>query len=189
MDARGSSFPAVGVLGTRLRHLYDLLDAGVARVYENLGLPGFGTRYTPIIRLLAESEPEPGLDSPKPESMGPSTIRDLALAIGVTHSAVSQTVARMAKDGLVTLTPGDDARTRIVRLTSKAESLLPTLEAEWQATVAAAAEFDAELPFPLSELVEAALGALSRRPMHERISSRLSPPNGSAEAPSHAREL
>jgi DNA-binding MarR family transcriptional regulator len=156
-------YPAYEVLGTRLRHLFDQLDSGVAQVYVDLGLPGFRVRYNPLIRRLALT--------------GPQSIRDLAAAVGVTHSAVSQTVAQMAKDDLVTLAPGrDDARQRIVSLTAKAEELLPVLDTEWRATVAAAAELDAELPFPLSRLVEVALEAVARRPMHDRIAAHLSRP-------------
>jgi DNA-binding MarR family transcriptional regulator len=143
------------LLGTRLRHLLDQLDAGVAAVYTDLGLDGFRPRYTPILRTLAAT--------------GPSSIRDLGRAIGVTHSAASQTVAQLAKEGLVTLTPGADARQRIVRLTARAESLMPLLDKEWAATSAAAAELEAELSYPLSRLVDEALESLSRRPMRDRI--------------------
>jgi DNA-binding MarR family transcriptional regulator len=144
-----------GLLGTRLRHLLELLDADVASVYADLGEAGFRPRFTPVLRALAGS--------------GPSSIRDLADATGVTHSAASQTVAQMAGEGFVVLAPGADARRRIVRLTAKAEALLPVLEAEWAATAAAAAELEAELSFPLSRLVDEALEALSRRPMRRRI--------------------
>jgi DNA-binding MarR family transcriptional regulator len=144
------------LLGTRLRHLLEQLDGDVAAVYEDLGLQGFRPRYTPIVRILA--------------ARGPRSINALAQATGVTHSAASQTVAQMTKSGLVTLEPGPtDARRRIVRLTGKAEALLPALDAEWAATTAAAAALDAELPYPLSRLIEEALTALARRPMRERI--------------------
>src|SRR5215471_17771167 len=96
-------FEPTAVLGTLLRHLLDQLESGVSAAYTELGLPGFRTRYNPLIRCLSQE--------------GPMSIRDLAAAIGVTHSAVSQTVAQMAKDELVTLAPGqDDARQRIVTL-------------------------------------------------------------------------
>ncbi|MET8051953.1 helix-turn-helix domain-containing protein [Streptosporangium sp. NPDC005286] len=143
------------LLGTRLRHLLDQLDAGVAAVYTDLGLDGFRPRYTPILRTLAAT--------------GPSSIRDLGRAIGVTHSAASQTVAQLAKEDLVTLAPGADARQRIVRLTARAESLMSLLDKEWAATSAAAAELEAELSYPLSRLVDEALESLSRRPMRDRI--------------------
>jgi DNA-binding MarR family transcriptional regulator len=144
------------VLGTRLRHLLDLVDGAVGAVCADLGLPGFRPRYTPVIRLL--------VDAPLP-------IRDIAAGIGVTHSAASQTVAMMARDGLVVLTAGDDARRRMVTLTEAARTLLPTLDREWLATTAAARELDAELPYPLSRLVGEALAALRARPMRERIAA------------------
>ncbi|NYI04433.1 MarR family winged helix-turn-helix transcriptional regulator [Allostreptomyces psammosilenae] len=147
--------PGPELLGTRLRHLLELLDGDVAAVYADLGLEGFRPRFTPVIRTLAAS--------------GPSSIRDLARATGVSHSAASQTVAQMAREQLVELAPGEDARQRIVRLTPRAESLLPTLDAEWRATATAAAEFEAELSYPLSRLVEEALAALRRRPMRQRV--------------------
>jgi DNA-binding MarR family transcriptional regulator len=142
-------------LGSRLRHLLELMDGDVAALYEDLGLPGFRPRYVPVVRVLTAD--------------GPSSIRDLARAIGVTHSAASQTVAQMAKDALVVLEPGADARQRIVRLSPRAERLLPVLDAEWAATAAAAAEFDAELPYPLSQLINEAIAALRHRSMRERI--------------------
>jgi DNA-binding MarR family transcriptional regulator len=147
------------LLGTRLRHLLDRLDAAVGQIYADLGLPGFRPRFTPIIRVLAAS--------------GPSSIRELAGAIGVTHSAASQTVAQLVKEDLVARVPGKDGRQRIVRLTPKAERLLPVLEAEWEATAAAATALEAELPFPLSRLVDETFAALDRRSMHQRISDAL----------------
>ncbi|UYQ65932.1 MarR family winged helix-turn-helix transcriptional regulator [Streptomyces peucetius] len=156
-QAPGSQAPSPGpeLLGSRLRLLLTELDAGVAAVYDELGLEGVRPRYAPVLRALAAD--------------GPSSIRNLAAATGVTHSAVSQTVAHLVKDGLVTVGPGSDGRRRIASLTARARSLLPALDAEWRATAAAAAAFEAELPFPLSELIGEALDALRRRPMRERI--------------------
>ena len=150
-------------LGTRLRHLLDQLDGDLTRVYTDLGLPGFRPRYTPVISLV--------------NSAGPQSIRDLANTIGVTHSAVSQTVNQMHRDGLVDLKPGDDARQRIVHLTDHARAIIPTLDAEWNATTAAVHELDAELPHPLTDLVDAALRALGERPMRDRIRSHLDLPD------------
>jgi DNA-binding MarR family transcriptional regulator len=146
-------------LGTRLRHLLDLLETDVARVYTDLGLPDFRPRYTPVIRLV--------------HTKGPQSIRDLADTIGVTHSAISQTANQMRRDGLVDLKPGDDARHRIVHLTDHARTLLPTLDAEWTATTAAARDLDAELPYPLTTLIDAALRALEDKPLRDRITEHL----------------
>ncbi|ROP35326.1 MarR family winged helix-turn-helix transcriptional regulator [Saccharothrix texasensis] len=154
--------PAGQYLGTRLRHLLDLLEGDIARVYTDLGLPGFRPRYTPVIRLV--------------HTRGPLSIRDLADTIGVTHSAISQTVNQMRRDGLVDLKPGDDARRRIVHLTDQARAVLPTLDAEWTATTAATLDLDADLPHPLTTLVDAALRALRDKPMRDRVHDRMSNP-------------
>jgi DNA-binding MarR family transcriptional regulator len=149
------SGPLIVGLGTRLRHVLEVLDGGVAQVYADLGLPDYRPRFSPVVRALV--------------ALGPSSIRDLAAAIGVTHSAASQTVAQMARSGLVSLEPGADARQRIVYLTDRTRSLLPVINAEWAATVAAATQMDEELPVPLGQMLTAILRAVERRPMRERI--------------------
>lgn len=157
------------LLGTSLRHLLEVLDGDVAAVYPQLGLAeGFRPRFTPVVRVLAAD--------------GPASIRDLAAALGVTHSAASQTVAQMARQGLVATAPGADARRRIVRLTPKARALLPALEREWAATTAAAAAFEAELPYPLGRLVDEALAALARTPLRTRITAALAAADTDAAA-------
>jgi DNA-binding MarR family transcriptional regulator len=142
-------------LGTLLRHVLDQMDADIATVLADLGTPGYRPRFSPVVRALV--------------ALGPVPIRDLARAISVTHSGVSQTVAQMRSRGLVELKPGEDARQRVVHLTGKARALLPKIEAEWAATASAAAELDAELPFPLAELVPAIATALAQRPFRQRI--------------------
>jgi len=147
--------PLISGLGTRMRHVLELLDGDVARVYADLGLADYRPRFSPVVRALV--------------ALGPSSIRDIARAIGVTHSAASQTVAQMSRRDLVTLQPGTDARERIVYLTERTRSLRPVIDAEWAATTAAAAELDSELPYPLGELLTAVLRAVERRPMRQRI--------------------
>lgn len=131
------------------------MDGDVARAGADVGLVDYRPRFSPFVRTLVKH--------------GPMTIRDLAKSVGVTHSAASQTVARMAPHDLVTLAAGADARSRLVDLTDKARSLLPAIQAEWAATAAAAAALDAELPYPLSDLVTAVRDALARRSFRERI--------------------
>jgi DNA-binding MarR family transcriptional regulator len=148
--------PAVGTL---MRHVLELLDGDVARYYRDLGLTDYRPRFSPVVRALVTD--------------GPASIRELAAAIGVTHSAASQTVAQMSRAGLVTLEPGEDARQRIVHLTDRTRELLPVIEAEWRATTAAQAELDAELPVPLGDLLAAIVRALDARPFHRRIADQL----------------
>ncbi len=142
-------------LGTLLRQVLDLMDADIAGVLADLGLPDYKPKFSVYLRAVA--------------SLGPLPIRDLARATGVTHSAASQVVAELARKGLVDLRPGTDGRQRIVHLTGQARAILPTVEAEWDATACAADELDAELPFPLRELVPAVAAALERRGFRDRI--------------------
>ena len=142
-------------LGTLMRHVLELLDGDVARVYADLGVPDYRPRYSPVVRALTE--------------LGPLSIRDLAGAVGVTHSAASQTAAQMARRGLLTLEAGTDARQRIARLTDRARALLPLIEAEWAATSAAAAALEAELPAALTDVLIQAERAVLARPVRTRI--------------------
>jgi DNA-binding MarR family transcriptional regulator len=155
-------------LGTLLRRLIDETDGAVEAAYLEAGLD-FRPRYTPIVRTLS--------------TIGPAPIRALAEAAVVSHSAASQTVSQMARAGLVVLKPGRDGRERIVALTAKAEAMLPTLERFWAQTSVAAAELDAQLSAPLSNLLEEAIAALAGEPFAARI-------RRAVEAePARAREL
>ncbi|WP_237304968.1 MarR family winged helix-turn-helix transcriptional regulator [Streptomyces qaidamensis] len=150
--------PDPAAVGTLLRHVLELLDGDVAAVYEEQGMAEYRPRFSPVVRALV--------------AQGPLSVRDLAEAIGVTHSAASQTAAQMARAGLVTHTPDPlDARRRLVALTAEARSLLPRIEAEWEATAAAMAELDAELSMPLGELLAEVAQAVGRRPFRERVAA------------------
>lgn len=141
-------------LGTLMRHLLDLLDGDVEAAYASAGLT-WRPRYTPVLRALMRE--------------GALSIRALSRAIGITHSAVSQTISQMQRDGLVELTPGADARERIVALSAKAEAMIPALQRQWAATNAAADQLDAELSAPLSKIASEAIDALALTSFGERI--------------------
>jgi DNA-binding MarR family transcriptional regulator len=146
--------PQSSTLGTLLRHLIDLLDSEVEAAYEAADL-AWRPRYTPVLRALMRK--------------GPQTIKAIAGDIGISHSAVSQTVTQMVKEDLVALQPGRDARERIVALTQKTEQMIPRLERQWAAVNQAADTLDQELSAPLSGVVKEAIAALSEEPFGERI--------------------
>ncbi|MDH0865238.1 helix-turn-helix domain-containing protein [Mitsuaria sp. GD03876] len=141
-------------LGTLLRHLLELLDRDVEAAYAASSIH-WRPRYTPVLRALRRT--------------GPASIRQLSQEIGITHSAVSQTVSQMATDGWVELRPGQDARERIVEPTPALAEIVPALERQWAATNAAADQLDAELSAPLSRIAAEAIEALTRQPFHDRI--------------------
>jgi DNA-binding MarR family transcriptional regulator len=105
------------------------MDHDIARLYDERGVRGVRPRFAmPFIPLGRR---------------GAMTIRELAAALEVTHSAMSQTVSALRREGLVRSIPGADARTREVALTERAQQLLlPFLEAEWPATEQAVAELE-----------------------------------------------
>ncbi len=142
-------------IGTQLRHVLEILDDEVADTYRYLGLPEYRPRFSPFVKALVTS--------------GPMSIRELAEAIEVTHSAASQTVAQMERSGFVALRPGNDARQRIVRLTPKAEAMIPIIEAEWRATSRAMADLDAELAVPIAEMLRNILTRLEERSLGQRM--------------------
>ncbi|MBN6058157.1 MarR family transcriptional regulator, partial [Nonomuraea sp. RK-328] len=148
-------------LGTLLRHVHEVMDGAIAQIYADLGMPDYRPRFSPAVRTLATE--------------GPMAIRDLAAAVGVTHSAASQTVHQMSRAGFVTLERGTDGRQRVVHLTERARAALPAIEAEWAATSRAVAELEKELPAPLTAVLEATAEALRRRSLHERITAHSRP--------------
>jgi DNA-binding MarR family transcriptional regulator len=155
-----------GAIGIRLRHLLDQLDGDVAKIYRDLDLADYRPRFSPIVRTLV--------------AQGPLSVRALADAVGVTHSAASQTVAQLTKAGFTTQEPGPtDARQRVVHLTDRTRSLLPLIEAEWTATTAAITTLDEELPVPLETFLTELQKALTRRSFHARITEHAGDLSGS----------
>jgi DNA-binding MarR family transcriptional regulator len=131
------------------------LDGDVERLYGEMDTE-FRPKYYPVARVLLAEHRVP--------------LARIAAAAGVTHSAASQTVAEMARRGLVTLRPSPaDARERLVTLTARGRRVCDTLAPLWAATAQAAAELDAELAAPLARVVAGALDALARRPFAARI--------------------
>ncbi|MFA3838944.1 MarR family winged helix-turn-helix transcriptional regulator [Streptomyces aureus] len=145
-----------------LHQLLAAMDAEIEQVYVERGIKGVRPRFAyPLIRIA---------------HTGPLTIRELAESLNRSHSAISQTIAAMRKEDLVTSEPGPDARTRRINLTERGRSLVPFLEAEWRATHATVAELDGEIPHAMTTVVEEVRRALEHRSMRERILHHLTEP-------------
>jgi DNA-binding MarR family transcriptional regulator len=135
------------------------MDDEIAAVYEGWGLPELRPRFAPAVLEL--------------RAHGPRTIRALAEAVGVTHSAMSQTVTAMRSAGLVESVPGPDARTRVVRLTDHGGRVSALVRAEWDATEAAIGALEDEVDHPLTRAAADVAEALGRRPFRDRIAEHL----------------
>lgn len=153
-----TSAPRFEQLPSRWRSLQTALrqaDEAISEVYRRLGVDGLKPRYSMTLMFLAD---------------GPMTIRQLAYDCGVTHSAMSQTIAAMRQAALVETVPlSSDARARIVAPTDVGAAAVPLLRAEWAATEESIARLEDELPFNLSELGDLLLLALERRSFADRI--------------------
>ncbi|MBA0226012.1 MarR family transcriptional regulator [Stenotrophomonas maltophilia] len=141
-------------LGTLLRALLEQLDPAVEQAYRDLQLD-YRPRYTPVLRTLM--------------AQGPCRIKDLASACGLSHSALSQTVAAMVRDGWLHASSGDDGRERILQLSPRAQRAMPALQGQWQATAVAARSLDADVGQPLEQVLRDALAALAQRPFAQRL--------------------
>jgi DNA-binding MarR family transcriptional regulator len=141
------------------RLLQASMDAEIARVYTEAQISGLKPSWVmELLRLHAR---------------GPMTITELARSVQLTHSAVSQKVAAMHAAGWVRTTTGADARSKKVTLTAKARRITGRLAAEWRATEAAIADIEAEIPYPLSQVVTDIAEALQRKSFHDRIAEKL----------------
>jgi DNA-binding MarR family transcriptional regulator len=147
--------------GVLLRRLIEHLDGAVEQSYVDAGLD-YRPRFTPIVRTLL--------------ACGSATLRALSNQTGVSHSAVSQTVAQMAAKGWVSLEPGKDARERIVTLTPFAMERLPLLERCWAATEAASRTLDEDVGQPFADVLIRALEGLERRPFADRLAAAAADP-------------
>jgi DNA-binding MarR family transcriptional regulator len=142
-----------------LRLLQAAMDADIARIYAEAQIDGLRPSF--VMELL------------RLHTHGPMTITELAGSVQRTHSAVSQKVAAMRAAGWVRTVAGTDARSKKVALTAKARRITGRLAAEWRATEAAIAEIEAEIPYPLSQVVTDIERALQRQSFHDRIASKL----------------
>ncbi|WP_211192214.1 MarR family transcriptional regulator [Actinoplanes sp. TBRC 11911] len=136
------------------------LDRDIAAVYTDAGIDGMRTRFVgPCVDL---------------HRFGPQTIRQLADRRSVSHSAMSQTAAAMRQAGFVESAPGaQDARTRRIRLTARAEAVVPLMIDEWRATEAAVQALDAELPYSLTRVTADLRALLDRKPFPVRLREHL----------------
>lgn len=141
-------------LGTLLRALIGMLDRDVDAFYAERGIP-LRSRYTPVIKALLNRDS--------------ATIKQLASDVGLTHSALSQTITQMVKDGLVVATAGDDPRERRIRLSLEGMALLPQILECWRIFERATETVSQDAGIELMAMAERAISALQERPFSERV--------------------
>ena len=108
-------FLEIGI-GTRCRRIYEFLSLEMDGVYQSEGID-ISIREFPILYCLYHK--------------GPQTIANIQQLSGLSHSAVSQTVKKLATKKLLTLKTGDDARSKIVAFSKIGEECLEKLIPIW----------------------------------------------------------
>ena len=145
-------------LGTRLKRLGERLQAETTRFIEASGLPVPASQFP----LLAALDRQGGL-----------TVGELAEAVGVSQPGVTRSVARLAEQGLITVTyePGDRRR-RSVQLTTAGDEVVARARADvWPHVEAAVIEACDGLDGPLlGELAELE-ARLDRDPLDRRAAA------------------
>jgi DNA-binding MarR family transcriptional regulator/predicted GNAT family N-acyltransferase len=142
-------------LGSRLKALSDHFYGAADEVYQTLGA-GIESRWLPVLRYLWD--------------VGPSSVTEVADAIGQTHSAVSQLTDKLLRAGMVRRRkdPADGRRTMLV-LTDKAHAALAELGPIWCAVRRGVDSSLEEHATQLLEAIAACEQSLQQRPVAQAI--------------------
>lgn len=147
-----------GALAARLRRASAVIDADATRVYAALGVT-FEQRWFGVLDALSQEET--------------LTVNELAVFLGISHAAVSQTRQSLEQGGLIVSVPDpDDARRRKLALSAEGLKLIQRLRPVWTALAETAEELDreaGEITLRLDQLEE----ALGRKSLFERIMTRV----------------
>lgn len=141
-------------IGARLRRLSESIDEDAARIYAELGVR-FQQRWVGILEELSKR--------------GPRSVGEVAEALGIRHSSVSQTRRSLEEAGLIEsgADPGD-GRSRRLSLSASGRQLVRELEPLWEILNATSIELDEEAGHVIAALdrLDAALDRLS---LYERV--------------------
>jgi DNA-binding MarR family transcriptional regulator/ribosomal protein S18 acetylase RimI-like enzyme len=145
-------------LGSRLKSLSDRFYIAADEVYRNTGA-GIESRWFPVMRFLWEQ--------------GPTTVNDVAAAIGQTHSAVSQLIDKLVRAGMAKRqSDAADGRRSLLSLTAKGSRALAELGTVWAAIRQGVKDSLGAEGMQLLAAIEACERALDERPIVSNILSR-----------------
>ena len=140
-------------LGELLRYVSELIEQGADAQYRALSL-NYRARYTPVLRAL---------------QAGAQTVTDITGRTRLTQGAISQTVALLEADGLVSRHALDDGRKSGIRLTAAGIALVGRLERHWTATFAAIDRLEEDIGYPVRQVLVAMAEALEREDFSARV--------------------
>ncbi len=109
-------FLEIGI-GTRCRRIYERLSGEMDAIYKDENV-NMSVREFPIVYCVLHR--------------GPLTIADIQKLSGLSHSAVSQTVKKLVSKNILSLNPGEDARSKIVQFSDEGKRLIEKLKPIWE---------------------------------------------------------
>lgn len=142
-------------LGTRLRRIGELLQADSQRIMDRLEVPLQAGQY-PLLAAISR--------------LGPLSVGELAVALGVTQPGVTRAAGLLTKAGYLTVRKGtDDQRVRRLSLTAAGEALIARSSAEiWPVIEAAVRDVCDRLEGRLIDQLDGLEDALAEKPLHRR---------------------
>jgi len=143
-------------LGSRFKRIGEQLQAGTQVILSGLGSAVAPGQY-PMLAAL--------------DRMGPLTVGEMALAMGLSQPGVTRSLLQLADIGVIEMHPSpDDRRMRVASLTGAGRDLVARAKSgAWAAVEAAVAELCAGLDGPLLEQLGAIEDRLVEKPLPRRV--------------------
>ena len=151
-------------IGTRMRRLMEMFTADTDRIYNEAGL-NFRVSYFYAMYALVKC--------------GPLTIAEIAKLAGFSHSAVSQTIKRMSKEGLIETAKTEDGRQKLIRLTALGITTKEKLAPIWAALESAVRDAMDECGHDLLEGLTAMEKQFRDKSLYVRIQDKTAQPKKS----------
>ena len=145
-------------IGARLRRLSESIDEDARRVYSELGIE-LEQRWVGMIEQLAVR--------------GPSSVSELAIALGIRQPSVSQTRQSLEEAGLIEWeVDPSDRRSRKIQLSAAGWRLFRRLEPVWELLNQTAIELNREAGDAIAAL-DRLDKAFARQSLYERVNAKI----------------
>lgn len=146
-------------LGSRMKRIGERLQADTQRIMDEMGADLQASQY-PFLAAV--------------DRLGPLTLGDLAVAVGITQPGATRSLAQLVKLGLLDARQAkDDQRRKVITLTKKGQRLVDSAKQDvWPRIEAAVRDLCGDLSGPLLPQLAAIEEGLEERPLAKRPAGR-----------------
>jgi DNA-binding MarR family transcriptional regulator len=146
-------------LGTRLKRIGERLQTETQQILDDLDVPLQASQF-PFLAAI--------------DRLGPLTVGDMALAVGITQPGATRSVGQLVALGLLDARQApEDQRRKIIKLTPKGQRLVHSAKARvWPRVEAAVRDLCGDLSGPLLDQLATIEDGLAERPLRRRPASR-----------------